>query len=472
VSLAEQTRWLDAVAQADVIRAGEVTVEELLDAAAERIEASAPLNAVTLNLVERARAQIAGGLPDGPLAGVPFLLKDLGGTLGGVPETMGSRALKDWVPPETSWLVQRYLDAGLVIAGKTNTPEFGNYCATESELLGVAINPWNAERSPGGSSGGSAVAVATGVVAAASGGDATGSIRMPSACCGLVGLKPSRGRVPVAPDGQWLDGLACLHGLTRTVRDTAALLDASAGPAPGDPYGAITPPAPFAQAAASEPGALRILLALDPPFAGDLDPEVGRIVEDVARRLEGLGHTVEAGTPGFGDPEAARHAVAVIHGVDNLGSYHFATQVLGRPPREEEFEPVTWEMIRAGETVTGLEHAEAVNAMHAAGRRFAEDCAGFDVVLCQSLNVPAPPLGTLTKARGSVDAFFDAEFAVTGFTTAANITGWAAITLPLGETGGLPVGVQLMAPGEPVLLSLAAQLEQALPWRDRRPPVS
>jgi amidase len=472
VNLADETRWLDAVAQAELVAKGQVSAKELLEATAERIEQAAPLNAVTLNLSERAQGQIDDGLPGGPLHGVPFLLKDLGGTLAGVPETMGSRAMRDWVPRETSWLVQRYLESGLVVAGKTNTPEFGNYCATESEFLGVALNPWARERSPGGSSGGSAIAVATGVVAAASGGDATGSIRVPSSCCGIVGLKPSRGRVPVAPDGQWLDGLACLHVLTRSVRDTAVLLDASAGPAPGDPYGAITPPAPFAHAAATDPGRLRIMLALDPPFEGALDPQVRHVVEAVARQLESLGHVVEVGAPGFGDAEAARHAVAVIHAVDNLGTHRFATEVLGRPPREEELEPVTWEMVRAGEQVTGLEHADAVDALHRAARAFAAGCAGFDVVLCQSLNVPPPPLGTLTQARGSVDAFFDAEFSVTGFTTAANITGWAAITLPLGEVGGLPVGVQLMAPGEPVLLSLAAQLEQAMPWADRHPPAA
>lgn len=472
MTLAEQTRWMDATAQAELVRTREVSAHELLGAAAERIEASAPLNAVTTNLVARAEAQIAEGLPAAPLAGVPFLLKDLAGDLAGVRETMGSVALKDYVPAETSWLVNRYLEAGLVVAGKTNTPEFGNYCATESELLGPAVNPWNAERSPGGSSGGSAVAVATGVVAAASGGDATGSIRMPSACCGLVGLKPSRGRIPVAPDGQVLDGLACLHVLTRTVRDTALILDLTAGPATGDPYGALTPPGGFAAAAASDPGRLRVMLALDPPFDGRLDPGVRAVVEETARVLEGLGHEVEAGTPGFGDRAAARHAVAVIHAVDNLGSHGFVTEVLGRPPREEELEPVTWEMIRAGERVTGLEHVQAVDAMHAAGRRFARDLAGFDVLLCQSLNTTAPPLGTLTKASGSVDDFFDREFAVTGFTTAANITGWASIQLPVGESGGMPAGVQLMAPGEAVLVALAAQLEQAMPWTGRRPPPS
>jgi amidase len=199
---------------------------------------------------------------------------------------------------------------------------------------------------------------------------------------------------------------------------------------------------------------------------------VRRVAEQVAHTLEGLGHVVERGAPGFGDAEAARHAVAVIHAVDNLGSYRFASQVLGRPVREEEFEAVTWEMVRAGEAVTGLEHVEAVNAMHAAGRRFASDCAGYDVLLCPSLNTTAPPLGTLTQATGSVDAFFDREFAVTGFTTAANITGWAAIQLPAGEVGGMPAGVQLMAPGEAVLLSVAAQLEAALPWTERHPPSS
>jgi amidase len=199
---------------------------------------------------------------------------------------------------------------------------------------------------------------------------------------------------------------------------------------------------------------------------------VRRVVEDTARTLEGLGHAVEVGRPGFSDAEAARHAVAVIHAVDNLGSHHFASEVLGRPVRDDEFEPVTWEMVRAGETVTGLEHVVAVNAMHAAGRHFARDCEGYDLVLCQSLNTTAPPLGTLTKATGSVDAFFDREFAVTGFTTAANITGWAAIQLPVGEVGGMPAGVQLMAPGEAVLLAVAAQLEEALPWSERHPPIS
>jgi amidase len=469
MSLAEELRWVDAVGTADLVRAREVTAREVVEAAAARMDAARALNAVTLDLVDRALAAAEAPLPDGPLAGAPLLLKDLGGTLAGVPETMGSRATRGWVPDFTVAPVQAYLDAGLLITGKTNTPEWGNYCATESELLGVALNPWDPLRSPGGSSGGSAVAVAAGVAPAASGGDGTGSIRVPASCCGVVGLKPARGRVSVAPDGQWMDGLAVLHALTRTVRDSAALLDVVARPVPGDPYGAAAPGGSFMQAAVTPPRSLRILLALEPPFPGPVDPAVRAAVERVARLLADLGHEVDEGTPRLGDPAAARHAVAVLHGVANVALHRFATEVLGRPPAPDELEPVTWEMVRLGEQVTGLQHSDAIDVLHQQGRSFATACDGYDVLLCPTLNVPPPPLGTVTKARGSVDAFFDAEFALTGWTAVANIAGCAAISLPLGQAEGVPVGVQLMAPGEAILLSLAAQLEQAAPWADFRP---
>ena len=470
MNLAEELRWVDAVGTADLVRAREVTAREVVEATARRIEAARALNAVTLDLVERALAAADGPLPDGPLAAAPFLLKDLGGTLAGVPETMGSRATRTWVPDFTAAAVQAYLDAGMLIAGKTNTPEWGNYCATESELLGVAVNPWDPQRSAGGSSGGSAVAVAAGVVPAASGGDATGSIRVPASCCGVVGLKPARGRVSLAPDGQAIDGLACVHALTRTVRDSAALLDAAARPVPGEPYGAAVAEGSFAHAAATAPGRLRILLATEPPFPGNVDPAVRTAVERVAAVLADLGHDVDEGSPRLADPGAVRHAVAVVHGVANLALHRFATEVLGRPPAPDELEPVTWEMVRFGEETTGLQHADGVDTLHRETRSFAAAVAGYDVLLCPTLNVPPPPLGTLTQARGSVDAFFDAEFAVTGWTAVANITGWAAISLPLGHDNGLPIGVQLMAPGESALLSVAAQLAQAAPWADRRPP--
>jgi amidase len=472
VTLAEETRWLDALDQAELVRKREVTAAELVAAAGERIKETAPLNAVVLDLVDRALEGAKGALPDSPVAGAPFLLKDLGGTLGGVRETMGSRALAEHVPAETSPLVQSYLDAGLQIAGKTNTPEFGNYCTTESELLGIARNPWNPERTAGGSSGGSAIAVAVGAVAAASGGDGTGSIRIPASCCGVVGLKPARGRVSSAPEGDAMSGLVGMHALTRSVRDSAALLDVIAGLRTGDPYGPLVPADGFLSGLEREPGPQRILLALDPAHPGELDPRIRSLVEETARTLEGLGHAISPGTPGYASGEAVRHAVALIHGVENLRMHAFAAGVLGRDPAEDELEPVTWQMVRLGERISGAEHADAVDEMRRQARTLVESCAGHDVVLCPTLNVPPPPLGTLNGLRESVDAFFDTEFAHTGWTSVANVTGWAAITLPLGLVDGLPAGVQLMGPSESVLLGLARQLEQATPWELRPPAVS
>jgi amidase len=468
-TLAEETRWLDAIDQGDLVRRREVTPVELVAAAAERIEAARPLNAVVLDLVDRALERAKAPLPGGPLAGVPFLLKDLGGALAGVRETMGSRALAEHVSAETAPVVQSYLDAGLLIAGKTNTPEFGNYCTTESELLGVARNPWNAERTAGGSSGGSAIAVAVGAVPAASGGDGTGSIRIPSSCCGVVGLKPARGRVSFSAEGDAFSGLVGVHALTRSVRDSAALLDAIAGGRPGDPFGPVVPADGFLGGLERDPGSLRVLLATDPPHPGQVDPRIRAVVEEAARALEGLGHVIAPGAPAYADAEAVRHAVAVIHGVENLRMHAFVTDVLGRPAREDELEPVTWEMVRLGERITGAQHADAVDEMRRQARSMVEACGAHDVLLCPTLNVPPPPLGTLNAVCDSVDAFFDTEFAHTGWTSVANVTGWAAITLPLGMVDGLPAGVQLMGPSEAVLLGLARQLEQAMPWHLRHP---
>ncbi|PRC44132.1 amidase, partial [Mycobacterium sp. ITM-2017-0098] len=245
---------VDALGQAELAAAGEVTAAELLEAAIVRLEAGRALNAVITDLFARGRAQAealdtSGALREGragPLAGVPFLLKDLGASLAGAPEAMGSRALASHVADESAWIVDRYLDAGLVIFGKTNTPEWGNHCTTEPSLFGATANPWSPEITPGGSSGGSAAAVAAGIVPAASGGDGTGSIRVPAACCGLVGLKPRRGRTSFAPGaGHGLEGLVNEHALTRTVRDSAALLDAVTGTGIGDPYSAPAPAGSF-----------------------------------------------------------------------------------------------------------------------------------------------------------------------------------------------------------------------------------
>ncbi|MCV7206864.1 amidase [Mycolicibacterium peregrinum] len=470
----------DAIGQAALAASGEVSAVELLEAAIIRVEATRTLNAVVTDLFDRGRAQAAaldesGVLRKeqaGPLAGVPFLLKDLGAALAGAREAMGSRALRDHVATENAWTVDRYLDAGLVVFGKTNTPEWGNHCTTEPLLFGPTINPWSPSVTPGGSSGGSAAAVAAGVVPAASGGDGTGSIRVPASCCGVVGLKPRRGRSSFAPDGgHGLEGLVNGHALTRTVRDSAALLDVIAGTAPGDPYSAAAPAVPFIQSAAQTPSPQRIVIATSSPFPTDrIDPEVVAAVEATGRLLESLGHHLTPGAPTI-DPDAVADAIAVLHTVSNAELHDLAAAHLGRAPLEDEFEPSTWVMIREGFTTTGLAYANAISAVHAQTRRFAREMAGHDVLLVPTLLTGPPPYGLLNQPRGTTRAFFDVEFATTGWTALANVTGWAAISLPLGQTAeGLPIGVQLLAPDETVLLSLAGQLEQAAPWAGRTPP--
>lgn len=470
---------VDAIGQAELVASGELSAAELLDAAIVRLEAARGLNAVIADLFERGRAQAAAldtsGLlrtgDAGPLAGVPFLLKDLGASLAGAPEAMGSRALRTHVAAESAWIVQRYLDAGLVIFGKTNTPEWGNHCTTEPSLFGPTVNPWSPTITPGGSSGGSAAAVAAGVVPAASGGDGTGSIRVPASCCGLVGLKPRRGRTSLAPGaGHGLEGLVNEHALTRTVRDSAALLDAVTGSAPGDPYTAPMPKIPFLQSITQPVPAQRVLMATASPFPGPAtDPEVIAAVEQTGRALEDIGHHVEPGAPSV-DADAVAEAIAVLHTVSNAQLHALATQHLGREPSEDEFEPSTWVMVREGFTTSGVAYAEAIDAVHAQTRRFAAGMAAYDVLLVPTLLTPPPPYGLLDQPRGTTRAFFDVEFATTGWTSLANVTGWAAISLPLGTTSdGLPIGVQLMAPDETILLQLAAQLEVAEPWLQRRP---
>lgn len=470
----------DAIGQAALAASGEISAVELLEAAIARIEATRSLNAVITDLFDRGRAQAAaldesGVLRNekaGPLAGVPFLLKDLGAALAGAREAMGSRALRDHVATETAWTVQRYLDAGLVVLGKTNTPEWGNHCTTEPLLFGPTVNPWSPAVTPGGSSGGSAAAVAAGVVPAASGGDGTGSIRVPASCCGVVGLKPRRGRASFAPDaGHGLEGLVNNHALTRTVRDCAAMLDVIAGTAPGDPYSAAAPTVSFVDAAARIPSAQRILIATSSPFPTDrIDPEVVSAVEETGRLLESLGHHLTPGAPAI-DPDAVAEAVAVLHTVSNAQLHDLAENHLGRAPREDEFEPSTWVMVREGFATTGLAYANAIADIHAQTRRFTTGMAGHDVLLVPTLLTCPPPYGLLNQPRGSTRAFFDIEFATTGWTALANVTGWAAISLPLGQTSdGLPIGVQLMAPDETILLSLAGQLEEAAPWAGRTPP--
>jgi amidase len=381
---------LDAVAQAGLVAAGEMSATELLEAAIIRLEATRELNAVIADLFDRGRQQaaaldafgVARNGQSGPMAGIPFLLKDLGASLAGAPEAMGSRALRTHIATESAWIVDRYLAAGLVVFGKTNTPEWGNHCTTEPSLFGPTVNPWSPSITPGGSSGGSAAAVAAGVVPAASGGDGTGSIRVPASCCGLVGLKPRRGRTSFAPGvGHGLEGLVNEHALTRTVRDSAALLDAAAGSAPGDPYTAPGPKVPFLQAITHKPASQRILMTTTSPFPGPTThPEVVAAVERTGTLLEARGHVVEPGAPTI-DVDAVADAIAVLHNVSNAQLHALAAAHLGREPDEDEFEPSTWVMVREGFTTSGVAYADAIGAVHAQTRRFVDGMSGHDVLL-------------------------------------------------------------------------------------------
>ncbi len=472
MSIAEDTRWLPLLDQAALVARGEVSALELVEATAERLEGAAALNAVALDLTEAARTRARAPLPASPVAGAPFALKDLGAAQAGVQERGGSRITRhDPVPTESSATVQAYEDAGLLVCARTTTPEFGNFTTTEGARSGATHNPWDPTRTPGGSSGGSAALVAAGVLAAGSGGDGTGSIRIPAACCGLVGLKPSRGRVSLAPGGEGMFGLVSVHALTRTVRDSAALLDVASRRVPGEPYGPlVAPPGSSLEALERPATGLRIALAGPAPFGGTLHPEMAAGVERAAAALTEAGHHVEQLVPVV-DPEAVRHAIAVLHGAANLAALRTAEAHLGSPVGPDDVEAATWAMAELGRSLGPLDVQDAVEVLREQGRAFGASLAGSDAVLCASLNQPPPLLGTMLDPHEDTEAFFAAEFAWTGWTTMANVTGWAAISLPTHEAAGLPAGVQLMAPGEDVLLGLAAQLEVALPWAERRPPL-
>ncbi len=466
----------DGLGLADLVRRRLVTPGDVLEAAIERVEARNPaVNAVVMKLYDHGRAAIAAGLPEGPFRGVPFLLKDLTASLAGVRTTRGSRFFADAPPPAAdSEHVRRLKHAGLVIFGRTNTCELGLSLTCEPQLYGPTRNPWDPTRISGGSSGGAVAAVAARMLPMAHASDGFGSIRAPAACCGLVGLKPTRGRNTMSPyAGEGLGGSSTEHAVTLSVRDTAALLDATAGPGPGDPYVAPAPARPFLDEVGAAPGPLRIAYTTSAPNGVAIGPESLRALRDAARLCADLGHRVEEA-----DPEIDRAAVvptfltlAAANTVVNLASHPTA----GRPPRPDEVERVTWATARKGEAVSGPDYVRATQAAHRLGRQMAAFHATYDVLLTPGLATLPVTLGWIDMMLDDVDEYWRRVFAFSPFTVWFNLTGQPALMLPLGApVGGLPVAVQLVARygDEATLFRLGAQLEAARPWFDRKPPIA
>jgi amidase len=479
--------WLDGTAQADLLRRGEVTAAELAAAAVERITELNPLlNAVVLEMFEEGGRRAAALKAQGPLAGVPFLLKNILCSGADEPVTMGMRAFAEagYRQPHDTYLARRFKDAGLITLGKTNTPEFALKGATEPEVHGPTHNPWQLGRSPGGSSGGAAAAVASGMVPLAHASDGGGSIRIPASACGLVGLKPSRGRVSLGPDaGEMWHGFACELGVTRSTRDTAALLDIAHGFMPGDPYTAPTPVRPYREEIGADPGRLRIGLMDRAPSAWPaLHEDCVEAARDAARLLEELGHVVELAHPRVLDELDYRSLFYVIVTANTHAALEGAATVLGRPLGRDDMEEWTYALGELGAEQRTVEYLRSGSGqLHLLTREvaswFAEPFGPrrYDLLLSPTLRTPPPPHGAMTAPPGDPLATRDLLMDLIPFTPVANMTGQPAISLPMHwNAEGLPIGVHLMAEygREDLLLRIASQLEKARPWQHRRPLVS
>lgn len=462
----------DALGLAGLVRSGDTSADELLDIALDRIDAVNPaINAVVNVFADKARARIAKGLPDGPFTGVPFLLKDLFIDLEGTTTTSGAVFLKDTVAKRNSTVADRYTKAGLVIFGKTHSCEFGGSPTTESQLYGVTRNPWNLDYSAGGSSGGSSAAIAAGILPAANGSDAGGSIRSPASACGLFGLKPTRGRAPLGParfDGG--GGIATVHALTRSVRDSAALLDAVAGIEPGASYASPAQDRPFLDDAQCDPKPLRIAVLPQSLFGDEVATDCQAAVADAAALCASLGHVVEEAVPAV-DAELYARTRQVLKGAAAATGIHGAERALGRKATDRDFEAATWEAYRLGLTLTGEDVMRAREAMFVLHQQVAQFMTTYDMIL-------SPTTASGPFLTGTLGHEFEDDVAgalrrrVSSFTALANMTGQPAMSVPLfWNAAGLPVGVQFWGrfAEEGTLFQLAGQLERARSWFRRLP---
>jgi len=465
----------DAVGLAQLVRKGELHPDELLDEAVARVERrDRALNSVVNKLYDQARAAIRAGLPEGPLRGVPFLLKDLNALCSGAVTSNGSRFFQANLADHDTELVARYRRGGLVIFAKTNTPEFGLTVTTEPVLFGPTRNPWSLGHTPGGSSGGAAAAVAAGIAPAAHASDGGGSIRIPASCCGVFGLKPTRGRNPQGPDrGEGWAGMSTEHAITRSVRDSAALLDLTSGADGGAPYFATPPRQSYASEVGADPGRLHIAFATHTPAGEKVAPECEQAVAQTARLLEAMGHRLEEVKLDFVPAELGLAFRTVIAGNTRVAIETYAAK-LGRPASPESFETVTWRMYESGATASAADYARSVQVLHRTGRMVARFFERYDLLLTPTLPRPPEKLGVFDMNSEDTDSYRIAVALFTAFTAPFNASGSPAMSVPLHWTSsGLPVGVQFAARygDEAGLLRLAARLEQARPWFDHRPPV-
>ncbi len=470
---------LDAIGLSELVKDGQIHPSELVDSAIDAIErTNGDLNAVNTPMFEIAREEARKQSIDmqAPFAGVPFLLKDIRAAYAGVPTSDGCGLLRDIPVTYDSEIVKRHKRAGLICVGKTNTPEFGLTATTEPHAFGPTKNPWNLGRTPGGSSGGAAAAVAARCLPMAHGSDGGGSIRIPAACCGLFGLKPTRGRNPLGPDaGDVMSGLVVEHALTVSVRDSAALLDATAGPDAGDPYFAPPVDRSFSEEARRAPGRLRVAFSTESPSGTPVHAECVEAVESAGRLLADLGHDVQQAAPQY-DDRAFRAAFTTVWFSNLAAGLAQMSAQLGRELADSDVELATWEYGERGAALTGAEYVRAVAQLQLVGRQFAGFFQQVDIWMTPVFAAPPPPLGFLHPAPGetAIRPYARRVREWVPFTQLANATGQPAASVPLHWTAdGLPVGVQFTAAfgAEGTLFRLAAQLEEARPWRDRRPPV-
>lgn len=466
----------DALGLAELVRGKDVTPEELLDESIDRVERLNPkLNAVTHKHYDEARKQISDGLPDGPFRGVPYLLKDLHLLLKGTATTSSSKLFEGNIADHDSTLVERYKAAGLVLFGKTNTPEFGLTTTTEPAMYGACRNPWNTEHSTGGSSGGAGAIVAARANPMANASDGGGSIRIPAAACGVFGMKPTRARNPSGPDrGEGWNGCSISHAVSLTVRDNAALLDATEGAAPGDLYAAPHKPRPFLDEVTAEPGRLKIAFSTHTPVGTPLDPDCVRAVEKTAKLLESLGHDVVEAWPDY-DPAAIGQALVTFIAGHTTTGLELRAEALGRELGEDDVEAQTWAFAQMSKLISSTDYARAQIAQQVESRKIGAFFEDYDAFIQPTLGMVPAKIGWLDMNTGDMTDYIARIGQYSPFTSVYNITGNPSMSVPLHWSDtGLPVGTMITGGfgDEATLFRLAGQLERAEPWIDKTPPLT